>query len=512
VRLAGILAVGVLGGCTIIFDSGNLPRIADASVDAMPDAPPPADARIFDVNPNGLTLASVDPPALVEGTGTAGGRAAVLVVTGTNIDATATLSIVAGSDPVPTGLTMMASTVSHDHATIAAPVIVPEIGALADGAKLSLMVEVTSLGETKQLPLELDGLDAFAPSGTVDVSSLKPQYSSATFSSNVHFIDTTKLGPAHVKVTGGITIGAVVDVDGGTGTAGPGGCAGGTGTSVGECGTSVGGNGASGVSGAAGGGGGFATPGSDGTGTSNNGKGGMASGDPNLVQLYGYSSGEAGNRGNGGGGGGGATLGTAGLGGGGGGTIELEAGGTITINSGGAVRAQGGAGTKGSGVTPGGDGGAGTGGAILIRSQTAIAATPTNWISAPPGGNPSGSKGGAGSVGRVRVDAPSGTVASMANNPVAVQGPSWVTGGSGAPLIVGTPTAMIPLLGKSGATYGIVVDASPQASVMLTATTMKDVTVPLTVGHNAVCAVADAQTPSSGNAEALECIDVVYIP
>jgi hypothetical protein len=249
-----------------------------------------------------------------------------------------------------------------------------------------------------------------------------------------------------------------------------------------------------------------------GTGSSGNGGGGAMSGDANLVQLYNYSAGQAGNRGNGGGGGGGATLGTAGLGGGGGGTIELQAGGTITINSNGAVRAQGGAGTKGSGVTPGGDGGAGSGGAILIRSQTAITGTPTNWISAPPGANPSGSKGGVASVGRIRVDAPSGTVASMANNPVAVQGPSWAAGGSGAPLIVRAPMASVPLLGKSGATYGIVVDSSGQSAVTLTATTMKDVTVPVTVGHNAVCAVADAVSTSSGNPEALECIDVVYVP
>jgi hypothetical protein len=234
------------------------------------------------------------------------------------------------------------------------------------------------------------------------------------------------------------------------------------------------------------------------------------SGDPNLVKLYGYSAGEVGNRGNGGGGGGGATLGTAGLGGGGGGTLELQAGGTITINSGVALRSAGAPGLKG-GSLGGGDGGGGSGGAILIRSQTALTGTPTNWISAPAGGN-SGGSGGAGSVGRIRVDTPSGTVGAMANNPVAVQGPSWAAGGSGAPLIVRMATAMIPLLGKSGATYGIVVDANKQAPVVLTATTMKDVPVSLTVGHNTVCAVADAMDSSSGNPEALECIDVVYVP
>jgi hypothetical protein len=508
VRTVGILAVALLGGCTIIFDSGNLPRIADAPV---PDARPPADAVVFDVNPNGLTIASVAPNALLEGTGSAGGRPAVLVVTGTNIDDNATLTVVAGTDAVPTGLMVMSPTVSHDHATIAAPVIVPEIASLADGAKLSLMVEVTNPGGTAQhLPLEIDGLDPFAPTGTVDVKNVKTQYSSATFASNVHFTDTTGVGPAHVNVTGGITISATIDVDAAGGTPGPGGCAGGTGTTVGGCGMSVGGNGNSGLSGAAGGGGGFASPGSDGTGASGNGKGGMTSGDPNLVQLYGYSAGQAGNRGNGGGGGGGATLGTAGLGGGGGGTIELQAGGTITVNTGGAVRAGGAAGTKGGGVG-GGDAGGGSGGAILIRSQAAITATPTNWISSPAGGN-SGGSGGAGSLGRIRVDTPVGAVASMASAPVAVQGPSWAAGGSGAPLIVRTPTASVPLLGKSGATYGIVVDSSGQSPVTLTATTMKDVSVPVTVGHNAVCAVADAVSTSSGNPEALECIDVVYVP
>jgi len=66
VRFAGIVVAGLLGGCSIIFNSGDLPVIADAAVDASPDARPPADATVFDVNPNGLTLATVTPAAILE--------------------------------------------------------------------------------------------------------------------------------------------------------------------------------------------------------------------------------------------------------------------------------------------------------------------------------------------------------------------------------------------------------------------------------------------------------------
>src|SRR6266566_87518 len=80
-----------VGACTIIFNSDNLPRISDA-------APPPPDSPYdahenFDVNPANLTLTSVAPNALVEGTGTSGGRPLRLVIQGENIDGNATITI-----------------------------------------------------------------------------------------------------------------------------------------------------------------------------------------------------------------------------------------------------------------------------------------------------------------------------------------------------------------------------------------------------------------------------------
>jgi hypothetical protein len=328
---------------------------------------------------------------------------------------------------------------------------------------------------------------------------LKPLYSSATISAKTNFTGTT---PVHLRVTGGITIKAAVDVDASGSSAGAGGCAGGTSTMASGCDTGAGKAGTTGISGASGGGGGFANDGSPGTGgASGNGPAGLATGDPMLVLLD-YDPGTAGNRGNGGGAGGGG-LGNGGAGGGGGGTIELTAGGTITIN-GGTVSAAGASGT--TGMLTGGAGGSGSGGAILVRAAGGVTST-TAWISAALGA--AAGSGGAGSLGRIRVDTPSGSVTSMATNPHAHQGPAW---GTGAMTIVRASSVNLPLVGESGRTYGLIVNgAAIKAGVTLSGTTTTSVPVTLTAGRNHVCAVADNDSTSSGNDVALECIDVVYL-
>jgi hypothetical protein len=503
-RIVGILAL--VPGCTIVFNSNDLPRRSDAP-------PPPdskiVDATIFDVNPANLMLTSVEPTTLVEGTGSSGGRPAVVVVRGNNIDTAATLEIVAGTDPLPVGLVAGTAVASNDHTMIALPVTVPVIGNLAKGEQLHLQVKVSQAGATAQmLPITVDGLGELTTSGATSAATVNANgpYSSASLTQGTHFTGTA---PVHVVVTGGITVSAAIDADANKETAGPGGCDGGTTNVAAGCGKGAGVSGNAGLSGAAGGGGGFGAAGHPGTGSSGNGAGGMITGDPMLVKLD-YSAGEEGNRGNGGGGGGGATIGTAGTGGGGGGTIELTAGGTITISGAGAVRSKGGDGIKGSGVTPGGDGGGGSGGAILVRTGGGVSpASVGGWLSAPAGGN-SGGSGGAGAIGRIRVDSPNGSVAAM-GNPSATQGPSWALG-TGAPVIARSASTSLALIGQIGNTYAIIVNQTAKSPAVFAGGSMVQVPVDLIAGHNSVCAVADDKIANSGSPVAVDCIDVVLVP
>lgn len=495
---------GVLvGACSIIFNTNDLPRISDAA--PRPDGA--FDAHVnADVNPGALSLTSVEPAAMNEGTGAANGRPVLLLVKGENIADDAKLEVVAGADAVPLGLVVGATTVSADHTMVVAPVTVPVLGSLADGAQLHLLAKVSQTGATAQtLDVKINGLDEFTSSGNVDAASLKPLYSSATFSAATTF---TGSAPAHLRVTGGVTINASISADGSVTTAGPGGCAGGGSAGVGQCESGGGRNGTSGVSGASGGGGGFAELGGDGSGgATGNGKGGMKTGDDMLVTLD-YDPTTAGNRGNGGGGGGGG-LGNGGAGGGGGGTIEITAGGTITLTSG-TIHARGGNGALGT--LTGGDGGGGSGGVLLIRSAGGIMSSGV-WLAAAGGTSTNGStngNGGAGSLGRIRVDTPTGTVTGMANTPSAKQGPMWAVG---APTVVRTAQAKLPLVGENGRSYGILVNTTLLPTpVTLTGTNQIDVNVTVVEGHNKVCTVADTNTQSAAHDVAINCIDIVFLP
>jgi hypothetical protein len=508
-RLVGVLAlvssVAPAAGCTIIFNSNDLPRRSDAAPE--PDSRI-TDATLYDVNPAGLALSSVEPTSLIEGTGTDGGRPVVVLVRGTNIDDHATLTISAGADAVPLGLIEGTVVVSNDHTMIALPVTVPVIGNLGKGQQLHLLAKVSQAGASDQtLDITVDGLPELATSGATDGAAVTAggPYSKATLSAATQF---TGKSPVHVRVTGGITVSALLKVDAGGSTAGPGGCDGGGPGLPGGCTPGGGGGGAGSASGVSGGGGGFGAAGKGGAGTGA-GTAGAMTGDEMLVKLD-YNSGEAGNRGNGGGGGGGALLGlgTPGSGGGGGGTLELTAGGAIVVSGAGAVSAKGGDGGTGGGVG-GGDGGAGAGGAILVRSGGGVSASGT-WLTAPAGGL-GGGDGGTAAIGRIRVDSPTGTVASMAD-PTATQGPSWAVGTGGAPAIARATQTTLPFIGQSGRSYAIIVNAVATTPVMLTTSSTAAVPVSLKPGHNAVCAIADGNAGNAGNEVARECIDVTLLP
>ncbi|MBA3454003.1 MAG: hypothetical protein H0T42_12990, partial [Deltaproteobacteria bacterium] len=331
--VVGLLAL--CGACSVLYDPNNLgsDRI-DAAVSDVLDAPMTdgtdgMDAAIdafdppIDGPPGSLMVTSVTAPTLYEGTGT-GSRPALVIV---NVSGLITAAPILTLAPImdgttPRTATITANRVSADRSKIAIAIELPVLPMTAHGVTRILRLTIEQTGAIVEADLTVTGLDELTPAAaTVNTSTLRTLYSTATVASAVRFIGAA---PALIRTTSNISITDVVHVDGVGSEPGAHGCAGGPGSTAGGCGTSGGGGGTSGLSGSAGGGGGFGATGAGGMGNSPGG-GGAPSGDELLTSLT-TNIGAAGNRGNGGGGGGDATLGAGGAGGGGGGVLELTAG------------------------------------------------------------------------------------------------------------------------------------------------------------------------------------------
>jgi hypothetical protein len=196
---------------------------------------------------------------------------------------------------------------------------------------------------------------------------------------------------------------AAFHADATTSAAGAGGCASGAPGAPGACpgGGLAGANGQAMAIPTPGGGAGFSSKG---------GNGGAGTGGPIVGDSFVASYSDPANVASGGGGGGRAYLaGTAngGAGGGGGGTLELHAEGDMTTA---AITALGGAGSAGTGAT----GGGGAGGLVILRTGHTFAVASVDV-----GGGLGGSSlaTNAGSTGRIRVDAPLGSIATAQVGP-----------------------------------------------------------------------------------------------
>lgn len=268
-------------------------------------------------------------------------------------------------------------------------------------------------GSTYTVPLPASGIFNFT---TITV----PSGTTVTFARNATNTPVTLLASGDVTIVGTIDLSAAAGVAYQTTTAtyptggkgGPGGYDGGSGETKAAS-TTGGGNGLGpgGGKGAAvsqspsttgchGGGAGHVNAGATGytyvnCGANYDGAGGIAYGNTAEMPLLGGS----------GGGGAGTILGqTGGGGGGGGGAILIASSGTLTLT--GAIRVNGGAGGNGnpSGINAGGGGG-GAGGAIRLMATTLAGAGGTLSASAGAGGTSyHGGYGGAGSVGRIRLE------------------------------------------------------------------------------------------------------------
>ena len=507
--VAGVLA---LSACSILYNPNNLgdPQAPDAALDAPPDLPTdmPADVAIdappdlpTDAPPDAplLAVASSTPGTVVEGTGAGGSRPLVLILNGTNLIDPAIVI-----DQINDGGTMRMvpidglPVVSGDHTKVAISIHVPVLTATAEFGSQPMHLTITQFGFSTTLDVNITGLAELEPvAATIDSATLRPLYSRAKFNNPLHFSGTAA---AQIRVTSDIEITDVVQADAVGTTPGANGCFAGGANAAGGCAGMGGGAGiTSGLSGFAGGGGGFGAVGSGGSGA-NGAAGGPMTGDALLTSLT-STAGTAGNRGNGGGGGGNATTGNGGPGGAGGGVIELTADGSISVSGAGKIRAAGGAGTAG-GPLGGGGGGGGSGGALVIRSGAGITGT-TSFATVP--GGAGAQNGGAGAVGRIRIDTPSSTASP--SSPVAARGAAWATT---APTLVTTANTSAVLLGATMQAYGVYLNGAALTSVT-TMTGMATVVVNgLNPGANTLCAtVAPGVLPSV--LESTRCITITYL-
>lgn len=481
------LGLVVVGGCSWIYNPDKI-AVKDGGADA------PVDTEIVtDADPTMLDIVDIFPSAIDEGTGTAGQRPGVVVISGKNFvdDARVTLS---------DGVMVTATRVARDHNFLVAEIVAPIRMPSSEGT-IALTVTVTQngnansktidAGDPRHLALNTHEKLTVAPTSS---DGLKPMYSQIAITGNVTFAAGAH-NRAVLRSASTIAITGNVVVDASGQNPGPGGCKGGGATSQGAgtsndgvtCGGRGGGTGTALLGNAGGGGAGFVTMGDQGG--NGGGMGGNPVGDSRIPSF-------ASNVASGGGGGQNALSSTGGVGGGGGGTVELTAAGDVTV---GAISANGGDGGGPMGLG-GGGGGAGAGGVILIRAGGSA----TFGALSVAKGKVGSPNGGGASDGRIRVDSATGMQSGYAG-PMFVAPPTFVTTQMTNIALRGMPStsdATLRVYDKAGNVVSMV---APTFGTMGTATP----SIKLTAGYNHVCVtVAGAALELEGN----NCIDIAFLP
>ena len=482
--LANVALTVLVGGCSLIYNPSNIDTTQrDAAIDTPVDA-------LVDANASELSLDSVDTPPLLEGQGDGGSRPAILVVRGSNILSTATITVQASSG-IAMIMTVGSPAISPASTLIAIPVVAMVDPTLPSTMTVPLTVTVTQATPmgmvSKTIGWSLQGLDELDVTGNATIDTTQPVVDFSEVNVTGQLLHTGT-GKVIVHAVASITIGGTADVSASGQNAGPGGGAGGAaqgdgmGPGFGKKGTSTS---------RGGGGAGFITAGADGG--TNTSSGGAQTGDP-LITSY------TTNQGSGGGGG-------AATGGGGGGTIELTAGGTLTVHQ---VSANGASG--GGNLLTGGGGG--SGGVIVLRSGAM--ATLQGPLQVMHGSGGSGTlalgagDGGDGRDGRIRIDAPAITGATGAAHLGAMFDPA-------NPTIVTTAQPMLQLHGSMTDKFDLYLvtssfqAASPPVTVDFGGATTASVATPQLVdGFHRVCTVP--MGTNVGIPEARNCIELAYVP
>lgn len=489
-QLASILVAGALGGCSLIYNPGNLPSTSDA-VDAKADGRPP----ILDADATALALTHVTPNVLLEGQGVGGSRQAILVVHGMQIveGAEVAVNIHGGGNAMVTVDNTMAQ-VSDDGYMVAVPVTVKVDPALMDGMNVRLDVTVTQpVPGQGMVSKTLDHVDDPADNPVVVIKGLDEltgstialtpgvhEYSQVSVTGGITAASNTD--PIIVRAVSSASVGGTSSVNAMNKNGGPGGFNGGDGgTTVAPAGKPGGGDGG-GIT--AGGGGSYGTKGGGNTHD--------PVGNPQLTSL------DAPNRGCGGAGGDGG-IGSGGAGGGGGGSIEISAGGTLSV---GTIEAKGGNGASGTN-----NGGGGSGGTILLRSGVSVMASGL-VVNGGMGGNMGG-------FGRIRVDAP-GAVPPQ-GTPTFYRGPTFLANTS---LITRNERPSFTVKGERLRTFTYFYTneqgtnmRGPYAPQTLSGSgdimfTLQD---PLFDGLNTLCVQVEGADISAEKPEARNCIQIVYL-
>lgn len=492
--LASLVALPALSGCSLIYNPGNLPT------PVMHDAAE-IDAYVADANPGLVQLLDVGPAVLLEGQGVDGARPAVLALVGHQFVGPVTVELV-----LPTSLPRTPAITVDNAAQQIAPgrdvVMVPvsiAIDTMIGDTMIPLSVKISQadgLGGTASATLDnkvqlhmLPELDAPQVDTAVVASKL---YSRVKVTSPIAFTAGAGKSPAIVRAVSKIEVGAIT-ADANNATPGPGGFAGGAATS--EGGGAGGGHAGTALT-EGGSGAGFAQDGKPGAGGTS---GGPQIGDP-LISAY-TGADRLPNYGSGGGG-------ASAAGGGGGGTVELSAGGDLVIAN---VSANAG---SGAGGIAGAGGGAG--GAIVLRSGGTLSLPSGAVVSVAGGARGTGSggltaNGGAGSEGRIRIDA-----AAMASAPTITAG-ALHAGASfdlAAPLATMNVTPSLVIHGSAGDQFDArVLDAAGAmtsiSSVEISGGQTGMATPTLQAGYNRVC-VSPRNTGT--HPESTTCIDLAYLP
>lgn len=477
-------------GCSFVYNPDHIVATTDAhTVDVE---------VVADVDPTMLKLTDAYPTEVFEGAGTGGARGALVVIYGKQIAPDAVVTITPEN-----AVKILSTTVASDHNFLALSLEVDDDAMDNDGQLVPLSIAIAQSSgayhDVLDAVVSVHHLDAL----TAVPTALKDRYSHVAITG-----DWTLPTGSHaaVRAVGAIEITGKVIADAVGPTPGPGGCAGG---GIGADGaaensehracTGRGHAVANGVlNGGGGGGAGFVVRGE--AGASSGGDGGDPFG---TAQIPSFAASVP----SGGGGGAKNTGAGGGAGGGGGGAVEFTAGGDLSIPMG--ISAHGG---KGTDVLNGGGGGGGDGGVILVRAGGNITlgaldvSRGEGGIKTPGLGN--GVAGGAGSVGRTRVDA-TAMVAADYHGPMFLS-PPQVSTSQGASVTIRGDLGDQTLVGQvydrddSAVSLG---SFSPQIGGNAQASS----SFQLRAGYNRVCVGV-----AGGNAftlpESTNCAELAYLP
>ena len=485
------VALLLVTGCSFVYNPDHLNPTIDSNTSDV--------EVIADVDPTMLKLTDAWPTQIYEGAGTGGARPALVVIYGHQIAEDAVVTI------TPASVKIVSATVAGDHNFIALALEADDDGIDNDGTSEPLTIGVTQRGGMYSDVLDASKLSLVHLNALTTTAVTRPLYSQIMITGPLAIAADATKPRLQLHAVGGITITGAVTADASGATPGPGGCAGGAvgvdGAAQNAAMLDCAGRGravAGGLNGGGGGGAGFVIKGEPGT--ANGGDGGDAVPSMQLANLSASVPG--------GGGGGAKSAGTGGsAGGGGGGSVEITAGGDISIPMG--ISANGG---KAADVSGGGGGGGGAGGVILVRSGGTATLGMLSVARGEPGLKAanaiSGNAGGAGSVGRTRVDAANVTTSNYT-------GPMFV-----APPVVSldqvTTLAMRGAIGETTMT-GQVLDRNGDTvstfapSFNGAGMTSSSTTQTLKAGYNKVCVTVAGGNPFT-LPESTNCTEIAFLP